>query len=354
MKPVLICGGVGTKMWPLSRQKKPKHFLPLFNGKSLFKINYENLLSKFSPKKIYVQTTLQQLKLVRDQAPEIPLKNIFLEPELRNHGPAMGLMAVKLAKIDPDEPFTLIQVDVIRKPNNKYLEMIDCLEKLVLEKRQLVTGGIKPKFAVMGIDYLIAKKKISQYKKTKVYKMDKWIWRNSKENTKKYLKRSALFAHANHYTWTPKLLLESYKKIPSWHKALVIISKSLGSTNEKQTIKTEYSKMEKGPVELVFKDELKNGYIVELPFEWTDFGTWESLDKYSGGTKKKADNNVLEIESDNCFIQKDKDKFISLVGVSDLIIVDTKDALLVCKKEKSELVGEVVKSLEKSNRRDLL
>ena len=98
MKPVIICGGIGKKMWPLSRVDMPKHFLPLINGKSLYRLNYETLLKKFRPEEIYLQTTLDQADLAHEQAPDIPKKNFFIEPELRDTGPAMGYMAARPGK----------------------------------------------------------------------------------------------------------------------------------------------------------------------------------------------------------------------------------------------------------------
>lgn len=98
MIPVIICGGWGTKLWPISRQHKPKHFINLIGEKSLFQLNYEALRTKFAPSEIYVSTNEDQLSLAQKQTPEIPLENYILEPEMRNQGPATGLIAAVLYK----------------------------------------------------------------------------------------------------------------------------------------------------------------------------------------------------------------------------------------------------------------
>lgn len=122
MKPVIICGGIGSKMWPMSRSTMPKHFLPILNGKSLFQLNYETLRLKFEPRDIYIQTNALQAEIAKKQVEEIPEGNIFIEPEMRNQGPATGFAAAMLSKKYPDEPFMLVQADVLRRPGEEFLK----------------------------------------------------------------------------------------------------------------------------------------------------------------------------------------------------------------------------------------
>ncbi|MCD6225954.1 mannose-1-phosphate guanylyltransferase [bacterium] len=356
MKPVLICGGVGTKMWPLSRSHFPKHFLPLFGDKSLFQLNYEVLREKFSPQEIYVETTESQVKLAHEQAPEIPEENFFVEPEMRNHGPAMGFMAANLYRLDPDEPFVLVQTDVLREPEDKFLAMIDLFEKLVKEEKKLVTGGVRPSYAVMGVDYLRAEKLVKEDNGIKVYQMSEWLGRDNKERVEEFLKKKAVLAHANHYSWTPRLFLESYRRrAPDWYQPLKKIIAALGTGKEKEVIKREYAKMEKGPVERVTQKELEGGFVVEVPFEWVDFGTWESLARHPKIKKRyEGDKEVLLLDANNCFVHKPKEKFVALIGVDNLVVVDTEDALLICPQEKSGQVKEIVEYLKERKQDHLL
>ncbi len=355
MRPVLICGGIGSKMWPSSRQALPKHFLALVNGKSLFRINYETLREKFKPSQIYIQTTPQQVEIAKKQAPEIPDINYFVEPEMRNQGPATGFMAAKLFKIAPDEPFILVQVDVLRKPRKKFLEVIGQMEKLVKSDKKLITGGIRPEYAIMGVDYLLASKQVANTGKIKVYQMEKWLGRDVKKEVEKHLKHEAVLAHANHYSWTPRLMLEAYRRhAPDWHQALMKMLISFGKANEKKIVAQEYARMEKGPAEKVTQHELNKGYVVELPFIWLDFGSWESVDRHLKSKGNCRSRDILEIDSQDCFVKKEKDKFVATIGVSNLVIVDTPDALLICKKDQSGRVGEVVEYLREKKQNELL
>ncbi|MCX6726587.1 MAG: sugar phosphate nucleotidyltransferase, partial [Candidatus Shapirobacteria bacterium] len=290
MIPVIICGGVGTKMWPESQPTSPKHFLPLINGKSLFQINYELLRTKFKPEEIYVSTNSVQEELVIKNAPDLPKENIILEPELRNHGPATGLVAAFLLKKGlGDEPFMLVQADVLREPGVKFIEMLDLGDNLIRKEKRLITGGTKPDYAIMGIDYLIEGEKMTSMGDIGVSKVDKFLWRSTKEAAEEYVKDGKALTHANHYGWTPNLLLQLYQKLkPEWYQPLMNYVNGADLT-------TEYAKMPKGPIEDVTQNVFTEALVVELPFAWIDFGTWESVAKYI----KEKNPNLIEIEGQN-------------------------------------------------------
>ncbi|HCW31352.1 TPA: hypothetical protein DGD59_01330, partial [Candidatus Collierbacteria bacterium] len=156
MIPVIICGGVGTKMWPLSSPKLPKHFLPLIHGKSLFELNWETLRKRFGANEIYLQTNAEQAEIAKRLVPEIVTENVFIEPESRNQGPATGLAAALLLKKGKgDEPFFLIQVDNLRVPGENIFKMMDLAEKLGKETHKYITGGFLPDRFIKGVDFLM-------------------------------------------------------------------------------------------------------------------------------------------------------------------------------------------------------
>lgn len=343
-------------MWPMSRKSNPKHFLPLIGKKSLFVLNYEALRKRFKPSEIYIQTNELQARIARAQVPEIPKKNYFIEPDTKNQGPAMGFAMAKLFKFAPDEPFIIVQADVVREPSLSFIEMINEVEKIIRQKKKLVTGGFRSEKAIMGVDYLIRSKESVGMGKVTLYKMEKWLGRDSKEKVNKYVSEGRAYLHANHYAWTPRLMLNAYKKhMPAWHDPLSKIINSIGSANEDKIIKKEYSKMPEGPAEKVTTNELQNGYIAELNFKWTDFGTWESVDDYIENKKGLNDKkSVFSIDCKNNYIISQKNKFVATIGVDDLVVIDTADALLVCKKDQSGNVGEIVKHLKKNKKHKLI
>lgn len=346
MKPVLMCGGVGSKMWPASRQTKPKHFLPLIGDKSLFKFNYETLRRKFEASQIYVSTTESQYELAKKAAPEIPDENYFLEPEMRNTGPAIGFIAAKLYQQFADEVFVVVQTDIVRQPEDKFLDMLFEIEKIVLRDKKWVTGAIKPPFLMRGVDYMVSGDKIDEG----VWQLSDWLMRDREEDIKVAISNGRAWLHANHYAWTPRLWLESYMKYkPEWGKPLMEIARG---GDEKKI----YPEIAKGSTEewTVLSVARGEGLVVELPFTWWDFGTWESLAKYLSGGGEQKREDMLEIDSKGNFYRVPSGKFVASIGVSDVVLVDTKDAILICKKDLTGRVGEIVNFLKEKDRNELL
>lgn len=348
MKAVIICGGVGSKMWPESRSSSPKQFLALIGEKSLFQLNWEALKLKFSPEDIFLQTNALQAEIAKKQVPEILPENVFIEPEMRNQGPATGFAAASLIKRGfGDEAFMLVQPDVTRKPENKFIEMLEMMGGLAESKGEYLTGGIVPKKIVRGVDYLVKGELVKEENGVKIFRVADYIDRSEEDKIKQYLGSDKLLIHANHTTMTPNNLMEMYKKYRmDWYEPLVNIA---GGGD----IVTEYAKMPKGAIEEVTKELYKKGeaMVAELPFEWIDFGTWESVINYQLSINNYQLNGV-EIEAKNNYVRSKK--YTALIGVEDLVVVETDDALLICKKETTGKVGEVVDKLKAENKIELL
>lgn len=346
MIPVIICGGFGTKLWPSSREHKPKHFLPLIDGKSLFQLNYEALRSQFKPEEIYISTNEDQVNVAMQQVPEIPEQNFILEPEMRNQGPATGLIAAFLYKKGlKDEPFMLVQADVLREPTQGFIKMILDCDTIVRRDNKYITGGISTDYPVMGVDYLVKGDKISDEGSVGIYKVGKFIWRSTKEETADLIKQQGVLIHTNHTCMTPQNLLnmlQTYK--PEWYQPL------MNYINGSPLLE-EYSKMPAGPIEDVTQKVHENGesLVVELPFKWYDIGTFETLHKYLKlkGLYKVPDN-IVDLDGKDNFIKlDDANKIVTLVGVDNLIVVDTGDALLICDKSQTGRVNEALKEVKK-------
>lgn len=350
MKAVIICGGVGTKMWPESRQTSPKHFLPILGEKSLFQLNWEALRLKFKAEEIFLQTNAVQAEIAKKQVPEILTENVFVEPEMRNQGPATGFAAASLIKRGfGNEAFMLVQADVLRKPEKDFIKMVEVLGDLANTSTDYITGGIKPDRIVRGVDYLVKGDLIKEENGVRVYRVADYIDRSEEGKINSYLGSDKLLIHANHTTMTPNNLMEMYKKYKmEWYTPLMAMIEG-GVEAE------EYAKMPKAGIEEVTKELYKNNeaLVAELPFEWIDFGTWESVAKYLVEKNLyQLGSNVMQIESNNNFVRANKT--VALIGVDDLMVIDKDDALLICKRDKTGKVGEIVDQLKVENKTELL
>lgn len=351
MKIIVTAGGQGTKMWPYSRQDKPKQFQPIIGDISSYEQTIHTLLKAFTPEDIYISTKRKFIKYVSEQSPQIPLKNYIVEPDIaKDRGPGEGLAFLRLSVNHPGEPFFIVQADCLREPEEGFLSMIRHAETLVTEHKQLVTGGIKATQPNMGVDYLKLGDQVAG--EGEAFVIEKFLFRRSNlKETRKLVQNFHVVAHCNHTCWYPELMLEAYKKYrPDWHAALMKMREVMDKPGENEAIEKIYAEMEKGPTEEVTNHVMDSGeaMVILLPYSWTDVGTWGSVyDFFEDGHENYKDGNVIAVDTAGSLIKTShKSKLIAVAGVKDLVIVDTKDALLVVPKEKIDKIKDIQKLLE--------
>ena len=346
MKIIVTAGGQGTKMWPYSRQSKPKQFQPIIGDVSSYEQTINTLLKEFTPEDIYISTKRKFIKYVSEQSPRIPLKNYIVEPDIaKDRGPGEGLAFVRLALSHPNEPFFIVQADCLRDPESGFLKMIRDAEKLVTEHKQLVTGGIKATEPNMGVDYLQLGSQVPR--SGEAYVIDKFLFRKSNvKETRQLVTNFHVVAHCNHTCWYPELMLEAYKQYrPDWYAALMKIKDCMDKPGENEAIEKIYEEMEKGPTEEVTTYVMNSGkaMVILLPYKWTDVGTWGSVyEFFEDGIENYKDGNVITISTKGSLVKTShKDKLIAVAGVKDLIIVDTEDVLLVIPKDQIDKIKDI-------------
>jgi mannose-1-phosphate guanylyltransferase len=354
MKFIVTAGGQGTKLWPYSRDAKPKQFQQVVGDKTLFKYNIEVLLTKYSINDIYISTKDQYIDFVLADFPDFPRENLIVEPNIKkNRGPAEGLAFMILALRHPNEPFFLVQSDCIRKPEENFLKMIAAAEEMVQRDRKFISGGIKATFPIMGIDYLKLGDSISNsHEGIDTYAVSEFVYRpDDYEATKRLISDYHICTHSNHNCWYPELMMEAYKKYrPDWYEALMKMQQFIGKPDQNERVAEIYATMAEGPTEEVTKHIFPEGYIILLPFQWTDVGTWESVYEYFGKRGEVyKDGEIIDIDSTNSLIKGRKGKIIATIGIDNLIIVDTDDALLICSKDKTGEIGKILKELKLQN-----
>jgi mannose-1-phosphate guanylyltransferase len=363
MKIIVTAGGQGTKLWPYSREDKPKQFQSVVGDSSLYADTISILLKRFAPEDIYISTKRKFIKYISEQSPQISLKNYIIEPDIsKDTGPGHGLAFLRLSVLSPDEPFFLVQADCIRKPDEAFLQMIEDAGKNVEQYRKLLTGGIKATEPNMGADYLKLGDRLQDNTKQEVYQMEEFIYRGSSyQETKQLVENFRVVVHSNHYCWYPELMLEAYKRYrPDWYEALMKIRDTFDQPGEDVAIEAIYDSMEKGPTEEVTKHVMNNGDsgVILLPFKWTDIGTWGSVYEFfvdGEGTGNYEDGNVVAIDTTGSLIKTSNEKkLVAVAGIEDLIIVDTEDVLLVIPKDKVEKIKEIQAALKERSKESYL
>jgi mannose-1-phosphate guanylyltransferase len=362
MKIIVTAGGQGTKLWPYSREDKPKQFQAVVGDKSLYAETVETLLKKFAPEDIFISTKRKFIKYISEQSPQIPLKNYIIEPDVaKDRGPAEGLAFLRLSVYYPDEPFFVVQSDCVRKPEETFLQMIEDAGRIVERDKKYVTGGLKATGPNMGVDYLQLGGKVDGSGQ-EMYEVDAFLGRKSSyRETKELIENFHIVTHCNHSCWYPLAILEAYKKYrPDWYEALMKIKDALDKPGEDAAIEEIYTTMEKGATEEVTKHVMQNGdaRIILLPFKWTDIGTWGSVYEFfvdGDGTGNYKDGHVVTVDSHGSLIKTSNgEKLIAVAGVDDMVIVDTDDILLVVPKDKIEKIKELQAVLKERDKTQYL
>lgn len=340
MKIIVTAGGQGTKLWPYSRQDKPKQFQPIIGDTSSYQQTIELLLKEFSPEDVYISLKRKFIKYASEQSPQIPLRNYIVEPDVaKDRGPGEGLAYLKLAVEHPDEPFFLVQADCLHEPGDKFLKMIRDAEKLAVEHRCFITGGMKATEPNMGIDYLKLGERVSKNGR-EAFKIEEFVWRRETlKETRELVENFHVVAHCNHYCWYPEMMLEAYKKYrPDWYEALMQIKEVMDKPGENEAVERIYATMEKGPTEDVASHVMTDyeSMAILVPYKWTDVGTWGSVYEFftECDDANYTDGNVISVDTKGTLMKTNsKEKLIAVAGVQDLVIVDTDDVLLVVAKD---------------------
>ncbi len=325
-KNIILCGGSGTRLWPLSRKLMPKQFLKIFDGESLFQKTIKR--NKNLVDKMEVITNEEQYFIALDQAEEIGVNPKFIIEEIgKNTAPAIAFAALES---DSEDILFVTPSDHLIKNEEKYKEAVKKAKELAV-KGYLVTFGINPNEANTGYGYIEANGE----------DVVKFHEKPDLKTAKEYLKKGNFYWNSGMFMFKAGVYLEELKKYnPKLFDDIVkSYEKSKKSENlvrlkgmeEIEDISVDYAVMEKS----------KKIKVVRSEFDWSDVGSFDSL------SEEIESKEAIEIESEDNFYYTDGDKVIATIGLKDYLIVDTKDALLISKKGESQKVREVVKRLRK-------
>jgi len=362
MKFIVVAGGQGTKLWPYSRESKPKQFQPIVGELTPFQENINVLLKRYAPEDIFVSTKRKFIKYVSEQTPQIPLKNYIIEPDIaKDRGPGEGFAFLKLSILHPDEPVFLIQGDCIRKPEERFLDMVEEAGKIVERDKTYLTGGIKATEADMGVDFIQLGDRVSDTNMD-IYNIDAFVERKSTyQETKELIENFRIVTHCNHLCWYPGMVIDAYKEFrPDWYEALMKIKDVLDKPGEDAAVEAIYETMEKGSTEEVTKHVMQSGKacVMILPFVWTDIGTWGSVYEYfteGNSHDNYTDCQTVTVDVAGSLIKTSNEKkLVAVAGMEDVVIVDTDDILLVIPKNKIEKIKQLQALLAEQDKKEYL
>ncbi len=331
MMCAILAGGSGTRLWPLSRELYPKQFLALNGNTSLLRQTVERAWEHFSD--ILVLTQNEQFFYVRDELRGFVSEDMIIrEPHRRNTAPAVALAALYIKENYGNESFVVMPSDHVL--STEFFSIVKEAEKLC--PGYLVTFGIKPSFPATGYGYIKPGEKLEAG-----YKVERFIEKPGREKAEEFVKLGYLW-NSGIFLFSPELLIEEF------HSHAPEIAEHMGSFS---TLLENYASLPAISIDYAIMEKSSRAAVVPYSGEWRDIGNWESvyaiMKKDRRGNAVKGD--VLAMDTSSCLIYGD-DRLIATLGVENLTIVDTKDALLVASREMSERVGEIAKLLKQQGR----
>ncbi len=353
MYVLILAGGGGTRLWPLSRDNYSKQFLTLFGDKSLLQLTYDRAKLVTSPSNIWVSTTQEQLKTIHKQLPKISGSNYSVEPMRKNTAWAQGLAAAYIFKRDPEAIIINLASDHLIKDLRTYKKCLLAAAMAAQRTNKIITVGINPTHLHEGYEYIHMGQKVSRENDTNVYKVASFIKRTDIPKIKEILRDKTGLWNANNFTWKASTLLNAYKILePKIYSGLMKIYQAIGSEEENQVKRLVFQMAKSTQIDFIFTGRSNNLLVIKGEFDWTDIGdwsvVWQNLPKDSLGNVISGPHGrgeYIGIDSSNNLLFLDK-QLIATVGLKDMLIVDTPDAILICSKNDAQAVKKVVETLK--------
>lgn len=342
---LILCGGGGTRLWPYSREHSPKQFLKLFGGKSLFQLSLERAQKITSPSRIFIVTTSAYASYVRNVAKPIPSENIIIEPMRRDTAMATALGVSYIFQRDPQSIVVNLASDHLISPMSTFTSQILEAAHIAFTSGKFVDIGIKPTFPNTGLGHI----KIGKKKNVG----EKFVEKPDLELAKKYTSSGNYLWNTNIFIFTSKLMLNLLKKhAPKIYTFLPKILANIGTTQEKHIIHMAYQLSPSISIDYAIAEKLKNFVCLTAKFNWTDIGDWKAV--WQNLPQDKLGNSILGTRGQAKYIGEDSQnnllmlnkRLVATIGLHDMVIIDTSDALLICPKDMSQSVKQIVQMLK--------
>ena len=346
----IMAGGIGSRFWPSSRSSYPKQFLDILNtGKTLVQWTYERFAAFIPAENIFVVTSEEYSHIVKEQLPELAPENILSEPSRKNTAPCVAYISFKLLQKDPEASLIVAPSDHIILDNENFrattLQALDFVSHI----RSLVTLGIKPTHPNTGYGYI-------QHEALPVadgiYQVKTFTEKPNLELAKTFLASGDFLWNAGIFVWQVKNVIKAFETYqPEMFELFDSEKEHFNTAAEQEAINRIYPLCTNVSIDFAIMEKADNVYVIPSSFGWSDLGTWNSaydnLEKdYLGNAV--AGENVIVIDATKCMVSAANDKLLVLQGLDDFIVVDTKDVLLICKKDKEQSIKDYVAEVKRN------
>ncbi len=346
----IMAGGIGSRFWPISRVNYPKQFLDILGtGKTLIQQTFERFAKLVPIENIYVVTANEYLNITEEQLPQLPKENILGEPFRKNTAPCIAYISFKLQQLNPEGSLIIAPADHLILNEDRFLDICSHALDFVNHFNALVTIGIKPTYPNTGYGYI-------QHEGVEatpsVYKVKTFTEKPNKELARAFLASGDFLWNSGIFVWRVNSGIEGFRKhMPEMYELFHTEQEKLNTPGEKRALEEIYPQCTNISIDFGVMEKADNVYVIPGDFGWSDLGTWNSA--WENMEKDYLENavagdNVIVFDTNKCVVHVPNEKLVVLQGLDDYIVADTKDVLLICKKENEQEIKEYVAEVKRN------
>lgn len=357
---LIMAGGGGTRLWPLSRKHRPKQALALVEDRTMFRVSVQRLLPLFDADHIFVVTGANMVDGLRNDVPELPAENFIVEPFGQESGPAAGLGTTHILAQNSNAAVAVLTADHHISDIDSFLRTLAAAYE-VSQQGYIVTLGISPSFPSTGFGYIERGEFLSTINDFNVYHSTAFHEKPDQATAIEFLQSGQYSWNSGMFIWKGQQALHEFEvQHPKMYGHFESIRHAYGTPDYIATIQRYWPSMTKLSVDYAIMERAANVAVIPVDIGWSDIGSWSALYEVLNERSQPTDQNVLRGENGHV-VPLDttgslivSDRIVVTIGVSDLVIVDTDDVLMVCHRDRAQDVRQIVNRLREMGREDLL
>lgn len=335
---LIMAGGKGERFWPMSTEEKPKQFLNLLGEDSMIQLTVKRLEEIIPKERIFIVTAKEYKTLLKEHLPNLPDRNIILEPETKNTAPCITLSAFYIREFYEDSTLVVLPSDHLILDEAKFRKNLLTGEKFIRDNEDsIVTIGIKPTRPDTGYGYIHAKGEVAKIDGSSILSVESFKEKPSLELAEQYIKDKSYSWNSGMFIWKTKTIIEKTKEfLPNNYEIIKRID-----FNDEESIKENYKKLDAVSVDYGIMEKSDNIYVIPADFKWDDLGSWNSLSRYKDTDE---DNNVIDgsvviLNSKNNIIQTNKKTYV--MGVENLLVIETENEIMIVSQDDISKIKEL-------------
>ncbi len=356
---LIMAGGTGTRLWPVSRRHRPKQSLRLVGDRTMFEHAVDRVAPVFQPEHILVVAGSDHVPDLADQAPELPMENFVVEPVGRGTAPAIGLGAIHLHHRDPDAVMAVLTADHFITNVERFRSVLGAAEE-VAEEGHLVTLGVEPSSPSTGYGYIHQGEGLGQVDGFDVFHVNRFTEKPSQETALGMVESGEYTWNSGMFIWRAERIIEEFQaQMPDFYTMLAEVEATLGTNGYSLTLDRIWPQVTKQAIDYGVMEGAKDVVVIPVDIGWSDVGSWGSLAELLAEMSDRDDRGNIIVGQHEGLDTQDSlvfggERLIATIGLEDMIVVDAGDAILICPMNREQEVRDLVHGLEREDMKEYL